>query len=448
MRRSRAAIVVIVFQLVLALGLPAQAQESPRSSADCSLSSTGSVPIPDLGGDTYQGEPGGLYPDGSNDLPADHANLGLWHAAQIEPLDGAGNPDPNGRIVVLSIGVSNTRSEFGMFIRRAGDVVDADVVLVNGAQPGEDISMWQSADSRTWQAIDGALGQNGVTAEQVQAVWIKLPDIVNGPTEILPFPTNSETYRDQLAVVVQHARDTYPNLRLAYLSSRIYAGYNTSGRPSPEPLAYENGFGVKWLIADQIAGDASLNADPRRGEVEAPWLAWGPYLWADGTSPRSDGLIWECGDLQDDGIHPSQSGAVKVADMLVAHFGTHPTAAPWFAADGTPIGEVVLPPPADVPATTMPPETTTTTTTTHAPVSTTTTTVDPATATARPGPPDRTEREEERLARQADNASADSNEVVLIATAVGLLVLIGAGAMVSRYRREQQEQDDATEAGA
>ncbi|MDJ0953331.1 MAG: hypothetical protein QNJ81_06605 [Acidimicrobiia bacterium] len=446
MRKSRAATVVIVFQLVLALGLPAQAQESPRSSADCSLSSTGSVPIPDLGGDTYQGEAGGLYPDGSNDLPADHASLGLWHAAQIEPLDGAGDPDPSGSIVLLSIGVSNTRSEYGMFARRARDVVDSDVMLINGAQPGEDISQWQSADSRAWQAIDGALGQNGVTAEQVQAVWIKLPDIVNGPAEILPFPTNSLTYRDQLAVVVQHARDAYPNLRLAYLSSRIYAGYNTSGRPSPEPLAYENGFGVKWLIADQIAGDASLNADPRRGEVEAPWLAWGPYLWADGTNPRSDGLIWECGDLQDDGIHPSQSGAVKVADMLVAHFTTHPTAAPWFASDGTPIGEVVLPPPADVPVTTMPPETTTTTTT-QPPVSTTTTTVAAGAETARPGPPDRTQREEERLARQEDNSSANSNEGVLIATAIGLLVLLGAGAMVSRYRREQEEQDEAIEAG-
>ena len=184
------------------------------------------------------------------------------------------------------------------------------------------------------------------TAEQVQAAWLKLPDIVQSRDEIAPFPTNSLAYRDQLAVVVQNAMDLYPNLHVIYLSTRIYAGYNTSGRPSPEPLAYENGFGVKWLIADQIAGDPTLNADERRGEIEAPWLAWGPHMWADGTTPRSDGLVWECADLQDDGIHPSPSGSVKVADMLIEHLTNAPTAAPWFSASGEPIGDVELPPPA------------------------------------------------------------------------------------------------------
>lgn len=120
---------------------------------------------------------------------------------------------------------------------------------------------------------------------------------------------------------------------LVYLSSRIYAGYATS-LLNPEPYSYQSGFSIKWLIENQIDGAADLNFDPARGTVEAPWLAWGPYLWADGLTPRSDGLIWECADLRDtDGTHPSASGCRKVADMLLTFFKSEKTAAPWFTKD-------------------------------------------------------------------------------------------------------------------
>ncbi len=113
--------------------------------------------------------------------------------------------------------------------------------------------------------------------------------------------------------MLRNLHDRYPNLTLAYLSSRIYAGY-ASTTLNPEPYAYEGGFSVKWLIADQLAGDAALNFDPASGVVEAPWAAWGPYLWADGLSPRSDGLTWGCSELSSDGTHPSASGQAKVAN--------------------------------------------------------------------------------------------------------------------------------------
>ena len=62
----------------------------------------------------------------------------------------------------------------------------------------------------------------------------------------------------------------------------------------------------------------------------APVLLWGPYLWADGTVPRSDGLVWNCEDLADDGVHPSESGRQKVADMLLNFFTTDSLARVWF----------------------------------------------------------------------------------------------------------------------
>jgi hypothetical protein len=67
----------------------------------------------------------------------------------------------------------------------------------------------------------------------------------------------------------------------------------------------------------------------------APWIAWGPYLWADGLVPRADGLTWACADFSTtDGTHPATSGRAKVAQMLLDFFTTDPTAEPWFSAAG------------------------------------------------------------------------------------------------------------------
>jgi hypothetical protein len=65
-------------------------------------------------------------------------------------------------------------------------------------------------------------------------------------------------------------------------------------------------------------------------QPKAPWLAWGPYLWADGRKPRSDGLIWECTDFISDGTHPSDAGRTKVAQLLLSFFKTDSTATIWF----------------------------------------------------------------------------------------------------------------------
>lgn len=60
------------------------------------------------------------------------------------------------------------------------------------------------------------------------------------------------------------------------------------------------------------------------------WLAWGPYLWADGMRPRSDGLTWACSDLAADGTHPSDDGRRKVADMLLGFMNADATAREWY----------------------------------------------------------------------------------------------------------------------
>jgi len=60
-------------------------------------------------------------------------------------------------------------------------------------------------------------------------------------------------------------------------------------------------------------------------------LLWGPYLWAEGTKGRQiDSLVWERTDFGADGVHPSDSGRQKVAELLLKVFTTDPLAKPWF----------------------------------------------------------------------------------------------------------------------
>ena len=89
---------------------------------------------------------------------------------------------------------------------------------------------------------------------------------------------------------------------------------------------------MKWIIADQIAGKPELNYDPAKGAVRSPWVAWGPYLWTDGTKGRKqDGVVWAKDDcVSSDRTHPSDTGREKVAKMLLDFLKTDPTSRPWF----------------------------------------------------------------------------------------------------------------------
>ena len=117
---------------------------------------------------------------------------------------------------------------------------------------------------------------------------------------------------------------------VAYLSSRTRSYTYWQGL-SPEPAAYESGFAVKWLIELQIQGLPELNYNPGLGTVVAPWLSWSAYLWTDGLNPRSDGLIWTANDMVPDCTHPSSSGELKVANLLLNFFERDSTTG-WFSA--------------------------------------------------------------------------------------------------------------------
>jgi len=127
-----------------------------------------------------------------------------------------------------------------------------------------------SISTRYWTYVGERLAAIGVTPKQVQVVWIKQADA--GPAQ--GSPDYAKTLQSELSRIVRILPRRFPNIRLAYISSRTFGGYERTSL-DPEPYAYESGFSVKWLIEQQINGDPSLNYDPIKGQVRAPCLIWG-----------------------------------------------------------------------------------------------------------------------------------------------------------------------------
>jgi hypothetical protein len=314
----------------------------------------GRVPLTQLGVNTYKGFSGGLYENGSNTPSAAHAAAGIARRNSIVPLGSNGNPSANGRIVLISVGMSNTTQEFCSgsstttqcnsytFMGQAASdaqVNHSTLTIVNGARGVQVATSWDSPSDEQYDTVRiNRLQLLGLTEAQVQIAWVKLANPT--PTDSLPGTADALTLQATLGRVVRSLRVRYPNLRMVFLSSRIYGGYATTNL-NPEPYAYESGFSVKWLIEAQARQIATGNVDNVSGSLdyrtgEAPWLAWGPYIWANGTTPNEGtGLFYTQSDLQADGTHPSTSGMQKVGTLLLTFFKTSEFTACWFLAGTT-----------------------------------------------------------------------------------------------------------------
>jgi hypothetical protein len=305
---SRSLLAVLAALLVL----PAAHATVKRTSANCAQTSEPLTPLSDMGAKlTYHRYRGGLYAGGKNTPPRRYLKKGLAAAKRVHPI--------NGKIVLLSIGMSNTTQEFSVF-KRYADANSAkapDLTIVDGAQGGQDAELVTDPQARFWSVVEQRLASASATNAQVQAVWLK--EAIAQESE--PFPHDALRLQSDLRAIVSILHTRFPNLQLVYLSSRTYAGYATTSL-NPEPYAYDSGFAVKWLVQQRI-----------KGKIGGPWLGWGPYLWTNGTRGRKDGLVWTCADVRpSDGTHPSVTGQLKVAALLWHFFTTDPTAKSWFLA--------------------------------------------------------------------------------------------------------------------
>ncbi|HCM38036.1 TPA: hypothetical protein DIS61_05275 [Patescibacteria group bacterium] len=334
------------------------------------------VPLTDLGLGLYQGYPGGLYPNSQNTRPGNWETAGQQIKANIYPRDANGNRDDvNGKIVLLTIGMSNATMESYGWQMASGEplesfktqaeqsgLLSAKVVIIDGADAGETAELIANPAYTYWDTAKNRVTTQGYSLNQVQAVWVK--EAVKQPAAQFPgetFPASAQRLEGYYESIARNIKTYFPNTQTAYYSSRIYGGYTVTDL-NPEPYAYESGFSVKWLIEKQMNGTVAnnynnLNWDVNRGAVVAPWIAWGPYLWADGLNPRSDGLKWDCNDVANnahscDGTHPSRNidattgstcsgtsadptgqiegGIHKVGRILVDFFKTDTVSCSWF----------------------------------------------------------------------------------------------------------------------
>ena len=316
--------------LILLLGVAGWLLFRRLTAVQMGQPTVGLTPLTELGSGSYHGAQGGLYPGGSNERPLAHEAAGIEIAQGIRPLASDGTLDEqNGKIGFVAVGMSNTSMEFETFLEQADEIpqLNPAVVLVDGAQHSKASQFVANPADDYWTVLTERLTDAGLSDAQVQVVWLKNARARSNA----PFPLDALMLKNDLREIVSLLHERFPNLKIVYLSSRTYGGY-ASIDLNPEPYAYQSAFAVKWLIEDQIEGDAGLNFDSNSGSVTAPWLSWGPYLWADGMAAEGSGFVWEQSDFAYDGTHTSPSGQAKVAGLLYYFLRTDETAVPWFLA--------------------------------------------------------------------------------------------------------------------
>ena len=163
-------------------------------------------PLDDMSAkDEYKGERGGLYGAGRNQPPEKHRAAAKKELAQIRSLDAKGKPDVNGKIVLLSIGMSNTTQEFSFFKRLAeqSPLKNRRLVIVDGAQGDRAADQWAEGNE-TWSVVAERLKAEGVTPQQVQAVWLKAA--IGRPARFGEYPVHTRKLQENLQRIVQMAR--------------------------------------------------------------------------------------------------------------------------------------------------------------------------------------------------------------------------------------------------
>src|SRR5207302_4749274 len=116
----------------------------------------------------------------------------------IEPLNASGNVDTNaGKIVLLSIGMSNTTMEWASLGSGAFKLLaDSDpsknpkLILLDGAQGGQASTDWTNLNSTTWSTVASRLASAGLTSNQVQILWMK--HARRSPETTGPFPAHAQ----------------------------------------------------------------------------------------------------------------------------------------------------------------------------------------------------------------------------------------------------------------
>jgi hypothetical protein len=309
---------------------------SLNAQINCDNDTTFRIPIIDLQTGYYGSHQGGLYPGGSNIMPSAHADSGLTIAQSLMPINFDGELDTTyGKFVFLALGNGSAGKIFNKFLTQYEDLGfdDSCMQIVNACIDGYSLHDMYGADADFyWDDVNDYLQDRDLKKKQVRAVWLMTS---NYDDTLVTEDAYIDSVKNTYIEVIQKMKNQLPNLALLYISGLQYGGYvDTSADIKhfvTEPVPYLNDLAIKAVIEAQIDGDSALiYSGP---DTEAPWIAWGPNVWADGRNLRAyDNLRWICPSDYDTGLNGfdlSSTGQVKVADRLFTFCTTEPTILPW-----------------------------------------------------------------------------------------------------------------------
>ena len=289
-------------------------------------------PLNELGSGKFMGKTGGLYPDGSNEMPPAFRQAAMEMAAAVQPLNSKGQADPNGKIGVVSIGAS-TVAMFGSAL--ADQIADdpnvvKELVFVNGGVGGQDLNKIADQNGRYWVEVEKRVAAAGLTNDQVQVIWFQEDDLRN---TISKFPDRADMLTESFIWHIQRLKERYPNLRLLYLTGRHTTDYMPADAKEKhkEPRAYLNGWACKFVIEKQIKGDPSMAWEG--ANAKAPLVLWGPYFWTQGAKTREDGYSFTPDLVVNDGVHPNAKGEERVAKDMMLFWKEDPVSRIWLTGE-------------------------------------------------------------------------------------------------------------------
>jgi len=255
---------------------------------------TTDIPIPDLGTDTYLGTIGGLYLNGSNNVPSGYAN------------DAIADLTNDNDIHILCNGMSNMQHTCNNFIGKTNNNtgINPAVSIHNNGRPGRAQQAWDGGVNYLYTDLK----RTGITPSQVDVIiYFNAWGRPSGDFE--------SHYNEMYASLLQTINSTnaaYPNLKLIYVVSREFAP-PWAVDLNPNPYAYEEGFAFRDIVINRI--QENIGGVP---------ILWGPYQY-DPTWPDSY-------FRESDGVHLSDAGLDVAGQLWLDFFMTQS----WFV-DGNPL---------------------------------------------------------------------------------------------------------------
>ena len=276
------------------------------------------IPLNDPDEFVFEGLNSGLFPWGNtlinNQYNTDYINV----CKSLGDLSLIENPEEKEPIVILTLGPSNPHKIFeGIKYAQMEDPgFGENIRYVNGAIGGIDFNDILNPAGPYWTQVDSTLQSQNISASQVQVIFCIEDDLLNQDTTILRAYQLKENYINLL----EEIRSKFPNCILFLAGDKGYNNYSSEERFA-EPKGYLNGWAIKLLLEDYINGYMA----------DYPFIYWLDYYWANGITPRWDGLTYALSDFNaPDYIHLTTEKANELGRATHEKLKSDPGARYWY----------------------------------------------------------------------------------------------------------------------